>query len=170
MTARKYQWTQDKLDFLGAHYDGRVKNRAGWIAQQFGRPSWVVKRKAAELGLCFPADRRPWSDQEVVFLNEYLKMASVNWIAKKLGRSYSSVALKCRRLHIKRAEVREGYTLRALERCFRQNHKTIGKWVKNGWLKTRRRGINRDGFDYWYCSNRDVLEFIIAHPLEFRLD
>lgn len=168
---RKYFWTEEQDEFLRKHYDGKVPGRAAWIAKEFDDvyPVWQVKKRAGLLGLTVPADRRNWTEVEEKFLRDYLCSASANYIAKKLKRSIASVMLKAKREKIRRVANREGYTMRLLEQCFGMDHRVIKRWVDEKKLTAKKRGIN-GGNDTWHFTERDVLEFVIAHPLEFRLD
>lgn len=182
--AEKYVWTPERDQVLRERYDGRVKGRAAELARLVGWPTWVIKKRAATLGLCYAADRRDWTAEETAFLWEHGGHRHTHWIAKQLGRSETSVVLKFKRLQISR-RVRDGYTLRELTLCFGTDHHVIERWVREGKLVSsragrpaagahelatvRRRGTNRPR-DAWAVSDADLLRFIQAHPLTFRLD
>ncbi len=173
----KYVWIPERDQLLRERYDGKVKGRAADIASAFGWPAWVVKKRASTLGLCYPADRKEWTPKEERFLWQHAGRRLTHWIAKQLGRSESSVVLKLKRMKISR-RWREGYTLRDLELCFGCDHHIIDRWIRQGWLNARRRGTRRNGTggrgggpaDAWIFTDADILEFIRARPLEFRLD
>lgn len=171
---KKYVWTPEREAILRERYDGRAKGRAAEIAQALGWPTWVVKKHAQTLGLCqpWPADRRDWTPEEERFLWEHAGTRFAHWIAKRLGRSESSVVLKFKRLRISRC-VHEGYTLVDLELCFGVDHRVIQRWVAEGKLCIGKRGTARHGGqhgDAWVVHDGDVLAFIREHPMAFRLD
>ena len=168
---RKYFWTEEQDEFIRQHYDGNAPGRVAWIAEQLGGvyPNWQVKKRAGVLGLTVAADRRNWTEVEEKFLRDYLCSASANYIAKKLKRSLASVMLKSKREKIRRVAAREGYTMRLLEQSFGMDHRVIRRWIDEDKLKAKKRGINGKR-DTWHFTERDVLEFVIAYPLEFRLD
>lgn len=164
----KYVWTEDRDQFLRERYDGKVQGRALEIARSMGFPVWTVKRRAAILGLSYAIDRRNWTEEEERFLWESAGARTAAWIAKKLGRTLTSVTLKLKRMKIS-PRFREGYTLRELMLCFGCGHHLIERWVREGKLRIRRRGTDRP-IDAWCASDADLLAFIRDHPMEFRLD
>lgn len=175
--AKKYVWTPERDKILRDRYDGKVHGRAAEIAASLGWPDWVIKKRAAVLGLAYPATSRDWTGEEESFLLRNAGVRHVHWMAKQLQRSEASVVLKLKRLRISR-RWREGYTLRGLEECFGCDHHAIDRWIRAGWLVGRRRGTRRTGpggrgngpADAWYFTDEDLLRFIRAHPMEFRLD
>ncbi len=182
-TAKTYVWTSERDQVLRERYDGRVKGRAAELARAIGWPPWAIKKRAAALGLCYAVDRKDWTPAETAFLWDHAGHRLSGWIAKQLGRSETSVVLKFKRMKISR-RVREGYTLRELELCFGIDHHGIERWVREGKLVStipgrppangrspgiRRRGTERPR-DAWAVSDADLLRFIEAHPLAFRLD
>jgi len=158
-------------------YNGKIKHRAREIAQDLGWPTWVIKKRAQQLGLCYPVDRKNWTEKETRFLWNHAGRRTLHWIAKQLGRSETSTVLKLKRMKISR-RFREGYTLRSLELCFGCDHHAIDRWIRDGWLKGRRRGTRRNGnggrgqgpADPWVFSDEAILRFIKEHSMAFRLD
>jgi hypothetical protein len=168
---KKYLWTLDRDRVLRERYDGKIRNRSVEIARAFGWPTWVIKKRAGILGLCYPIDKHPWRSEEIDVLDEWTGRKTSNWIAKRLHRSEASVILKQKRLHMSR-RIRDGYTLRDLEMCFGCDHHSIERWVREGKLQIKRRGTARVGKqgDVWKVTDADVKGFIQAHPTAFRLD
>lgn len=168
--AKKYLWTPERDAVLRNRYDSRVKGRAAEIAAALGWPGWVIKKRAQSLGLAAPAHRRDWTDEEEKFLFDHAGERSDQWIARKLGRSLTSVVMKFKHMKISR-RVRSGYTLRELELCFGADHRAIERWVSDGKLRAHRRGTARTHTgDIWSFSDEAVLEFIQSCPMDFRLD
>ncbi len=163
----KYARTREKNQVLRDRYDGTVKYRAREIAQSLGWPTWVVKKRAAAIGLTQPVERHDWSAEEIEFLRRHAGKRTANWIAKQLHRSMTSVVLKFKRLKISR-KFNDGYTLRRLEACFGCDHKIIQTWIQSGKLQAQRRATERS-LDAWYTTDLDVLRFILRYPQEFRL-
>ena len=168
---KKYMWTPARDQVLRDRYDGKVRGRAAVIARALGWPAWVVKRRAAQLGLTHPVDRRDYTAEEVTVLEEWTGHYSSDSIAKRLGRSLTSVVLKQKRMGLSR-RVRDGYTLRDLELCFGTDHRVIERWVREGKLTIRKRGTGRAGKqgDTWSVSDTQLVAFVRDHPLAFRLD
>lgn len=165
--AKKYEWTADRDELLRTRYDGTMKGRAADIAAMLGWPTWVIKRRAAELGLTYHRDPKPWTKEEEAFLLEHVGSRLLPWIARKLQRSVTSVKMKCRHMELS-LRYREGYTLRELELCFGCDHRVIEGWVREEKLHIRRRGTER-AHDAWYVTDSDLLRFISEHPLAFPL-
>lgn len=167
----KYCWTEERLDYLREHYVAGKKGVPQAIGAKFGWPSWVVKKKAAELGLTsgvrYIETRREWTAEEDAFLVEHLGTRTCHWIAQKLRRSMTSVALHAKRKRLSR-RLRDGYTLRELTLCFGVDHKVISRWIDEGKLARRERPyLDRQGV---LCvTDVDLIEFISKHPMEFEL-
>lgn len=165
---KKYVWTPERDALLRQHYDGRIKGRSTQVAARLGWPKWAICKRAAVLGLCYPADRRDWTKKEESFVSWHAGYRTVNWMSKQLKRSLSSVVLKLKRMKISR-RIRKGYTMRDLELCFGIDHRGIEKWVRAGQLKIRKRHTKRP-LDIWWVEDAQILAFIQAHPMAFRLD
>lgn len=166
-----YIWTPEKDAILKAKYEGRDGIPAA-IAATFGWPSWVIKKRAALLGLtACPKNRRAWTPEEVRFLEDHAGTRLVAYIAKRLGRSITSVVLKLKHMHISR-RIREGYTLRDLELCFGVDHHAIDGWIRRGLLRGRHRhGGEQRAFerDAWQFTDEGLLGFIRENPTAFEL-
>lgn len=175
---KKYIWTPERDQLLRERYDSRLKGRAAEIATALGWPAWVVKNRAGRLGLAHPGpkDRRDWTPKEESFLRNHAGSRHVHWMAKRLGRSETSVVLKLKRMQISR-RWREGSTLRDLELCFGCDHHAIDRWIRAGWLHGRRRGTRRNGnggrgngpADPWVFTDEHILAFVREHPTAFEL-
>lgn len=177
-----YVWTPERDQVLRERYDPRTRGAIAALAAAIGWPAWVLKKRAAALGLTRAMDRKDWTAEETAFLWEHAGSRHLHWISKQLKRSEASVALKFRRMKISR-RVQDGYTLRELGLCFGTDHHVIERWVREGKLVSARRGrpsaseapgIRRRGTDRerdaWAVSDADILRFITEHPLTFRLD
>ncbi len=99
------------------------------------------------------------------------------WLARRLRRSENAIHLKLRRLEIAQ-RFREGYTLSDVAIGLGVDHHVVARWVRQGWLRGRRRGNGRrrsgspgsTPADAWYFTDEDLLRFIRTHPLAFRLE
>ncbi len=164
---KKYTWTAERDQVLRDRYDGTIKGRAAEIAVVLGWPTWAIKRRAAELGLTYHVDPKPWTKEEEAFLLEHAGSRLLPWIARKLQRSVTSVKMKCRHLDLSH-RYRKGYTLRELALCFGCDHHVIERWVRENKLQIRRRGTERER-DAWHVTDADLLRFISEHPMAFQL-
>jgi len=165
---KKYIWTPERDALLREHYDGKIKGRSFQVAAKLGWPKWVICKRAAVLGLCYPADRRDWTKKEESFVSWHAGYRTVEWMSKQLKRSLSSVVLKLKRMKISR-RIRKGYTMRDLELCFGIDHHQIERWVREGKLHIRKRHTKRP-MDTWWVEDAQLLAFIQDHPMAFRLD
>jgi len=170
----KYRWLPQHEAYMRAHYHGGLHQRGSVIkemARQTGFPKWFIKRQARRLGLTMHQDRRPWMAPELETLERLLGKVSAATIAKRLGRTETSVVMKIKTLgHSRR--ITEGYTMRDLEDCFGEDHHKIQRWIANGWLRDRRQGTNRhdgNGHDIHRFRERDILKFLKEHPMEISL-
>ena len=136
---KKYLWTPERDQVLRERYDGRKKGTAAALAHAIGWPTWVIKKRAATLGLCYAVERKAWTVEETAFLWEHAGTRTTHWIAKQLKRSETSVVLKFKRMKISR-RVKDGYTLRELTLCFGIDHHGIERWVREGKLASAKRG------------------------------
>ena len=116
----KYRWLPQHEAYMRAHYHGGLHQRGRVIKEmvrQTGFPRWFIKRQARRLGLTMHQDRRPWMAPELETLERLLGKVSAGTIAKRLGRTETSVVMKIKTLgHSRR--ITEGYTMRDLEDCF----------------------------------------------------
>lgn len=90
-------WAKEEEDFLILHYQGIKMSE---IAESLGRSLASIRDKVAKLrgqGLIEPHEQC-WSEMEVEFLIDSHKSCSINDIAKKLSKSYSSVHHKIKRI------------------------------------------------------------------------
>jgi hypothetical protein len=167
---RLYVWTPERDQVLRERYyvEGRCQARA--LARIIGWPDWAITRRAQELGLTrAPIERRAWTPEEEAFLLEHAGSRHVRWMARQLGRGLTATVLKLKRMRISR-RWREGYTLRELVACFGVDHKVIRRWIVDGKLDARRRGLSSDETrDGWYVTDAGILRFLQAHPLLFPL-
>lgn len=166
--AKKYVWTPERDQALRERYDSRTRGAIAVLAHAIGWPPWVIKKRATTLGLTHSVDRKDWTEPETAFLWEHGGTRTSHWIAKRLGRSETSVVLKFKRMKISR-RVREGYTLHELMLCFGTDHHVIERWVREGKLVAKRRETARV-HDPWVVYDGDLLTFIRDFPLTFRLD
>lgn len=164
----KYEWTPEREKLLRDRYNSTIRGRAAEIAESLGWPKWVIKKRAQQIGLSHAVNRKEWTQEDLNFLLEHCGSRTSHWISKQLGRSETSVVMKCKHLQISR-RVQQGYTMRELELCFGTDHHVIERWISQGKLKARRRRTARK-FDIWAVTDEQILNFIINHPLSFRLD
>lgn len=164
----KYLWTPERDAYLREHYPKKEHRKSYRIAAALGLPRWVVTKRAQQLALTYPHDRRDWTPDEVRFLEEHSGYRTPIWMAKKLKRSLTAVTVKLKRLALT-TKVKTGYTQRELELCFGVDHRVIERWVREGKLKITKLPSQREK-PVWHVSDRQVQRFIREHPMAFRLD
>ena len=86
---KKYIWTPERDRILREGYDGKVRGRAAEIGRDLGWPTWVIKKRAQQLGLCYPAQRQDWTEDEERFVFLHAGSRTALWMAKRLKRSES---------------------------------------------------------------------------------
>lgn len=169
---RKWFLTEDQLEYMRKNYDSRVRGRVDKLAEQFGVPSWWLKKKAGHMGLSkmTTGDRKPWSADEIALLTEWAGRRSLEHIRKRWfpHRSFTSVAMACRRLKLSRAPGRDGYTMGELCLALGCDHRLVTRWVKEGRLKAAQVGAMHD--QCWVFHPAAVVRFMRENPTGFRLD
>lgn len=167
----KYVWTPERDAVLREVYErsgaGRpnVKRDAG---KALGFPAWAVQRRAALLGLSRPANRRAWTPEEDAFLRAEVGKRTPAWIAKRLGRSVASVILKVKRERISLRACREWWSARDVAQLFGVDDHAALQWIAKSWLRAEKRGDRPR--DSWMVTEPAIVEFVVRHPQEFRLD
>lgn len=166
----KWVWTSERDQLLRERYDPKIPGSSKRLAAALSFPRWAVVKRAGLLGLAkLSEERKPWTPTDVSFLEEHLGTRHVRWIAKKLGRSISSVVMKTKHMHISR-RVRDGLTMRDLELCTGADHRMIERWVRTGKLQAAREGGQAHARERWTFKESAVLAFMLDHPTAFRLD
>lgn len=165
----KYAWTLDKLEYLRAHYDSRIRGRVQAIADRFAWPTWVIRKRATELRLTrLNPMERAWTREEDAILDKWAGRRSTYWISQLLsGRTHTAVVMRFKRREISRAF--DGYTARSLAVAMGVDHKTISRWVSLGLLKAIDRKPD-DGNTPWHFTHYAVRTFVKRNPTAFRLD
>ena len=167
-----YVWTPERDALLRERYDSRIRGRSTEIAQTLGGPAWAIKKRAGKLGLAtpWPKSRKAWTVHEVAFLAQWSGRRDSGWIAKRIGRSTTSVVLRQKRTDLRR-RVRDGYTLRDLCACFGVDHHVVERWARQGWLQAPRRVAGRTDKqgDPWRVAETDIVTFVRAHGVEIDL-
>lgn len=168
---KKYVWTPERDAILRQHYDSTVRGRVEQIARSLGWPKWVIRKRARVLGLGSPwpegrSSHVTWSEEQIRFLLEHTGSRTPRWIAKRLGRSETSVILKIKRLGLSRRVDDGCYTLQQICEGFGVDHHLVERWIRRGWLDGRRMGTSREN-DTWRFEPESVKAFICAHPTDF---
>jgi hypothetical protein len=166
---RKYDWTPERDQLLRDRYDSLVNGRVLQIARALGWPAWVIKKRAAALGIVTKVlHRHEWTPEQIAFLEEWTGSRSSKWIARRLGLNETCVINKQKRLGFSRRVQGDGYTVHELELCLGMDHRYINRWIREGKLKAKLRGTDRP-HDAYVINDADVLAFLRAHQLDYNL-
>ncbi len=163
---RKYYWTAEQDALLKERYNSQSR-RIDELARALPMyPRWAIKRRATVLGLARTKEPR-WTKKDKTFFAKWLPRRSVEWIARKLNRTVTAVALKSKRSKITKSGA--GYTARSLAFGLGVDDHKVAAWIQRGLLRAARRQTRRRGSqngDYWYIDPADVRDFIKTNPDE----
>ena len=169
MPKAKWRWDADIDRFLGQHYDPTVRGRSDAIAAKLGVPRWAVNRRAAVLGLSRPKDR-PWTPEEVEYLERNYHRSSVKVVARRLARSVTATRLKAKRLGLRKHG--EGYTACSLAQALGVDPHWVLCRIRAGTMCATHRHTERtpsQGGNSWLISEAAVVAFIRSCPYELDL-
>ncbi|MGV3518191.1 hypothetical protein [Luteitalea sp.] len=168
----RYPFTPERQQYLKTHYAPHEAGCVARIAAALNVPGWRVKRWAAELGLAVITPKSPdWTPTEVAFLEEHIGARTVGWIAKRLGRTATAVAVKSKRLAIDRRECRDWYTVTALALAMGVDSHVVTRWIRSGLLQAATVGQQReDGRPAMFSITVPAIRrFLQQHPTAYRL-
>lgn len=169
MPKKKWFWNDIADGVLRRMYDPTVKGRCQEIANRLKVPRWVVNRRAVALGLSRPKDR-PWSADEVSYLEGNFHRVSIKTLARKLGRSPTALKLKAKRLGLRKYD--EGYTARSLAEALGVDPHWVLARIRSGKLRASHRQTERtiqQGGDSWMITDDAVLDLLREHPYDIDL-
>ena len=164
MSRKKYHFEPYHDALIRERYDSRTET-IDWLARVLGVPRFAVKHRAQRLGVARTKEK-PWSLEEVAYLETYLHRLSVVTLARRLERTVTAVALKAKRLGIRKSD--EGYTATAVAQAFGVDLHRVTCWIEQSLLRASRRNTGRNR-DMYYISEGAVKEFVTGHPSEFDL-
>jgi hypothetical protein len=159
--SRKYDWTPERDEMIRSQY---AHLGAKGLGAKFGYPAWQVQRRAAELGAGRVSKARPWTPEEVAFLEEYAGVRATESLARHLRRSLCSVAMKMADLKLSRA-VREGHNSATLAACFGVSAMTVSAWVNKGLFGKVEKGPR----GRFMITDAQILAFVRDNPRAFQL-
>src|SRR5262249_48602634 len=159
---KKYFWTLDievmlRRAYMNAKTRTDLTRALDHVQRISGFTRFVVMAHAKELGLSF-CEPRPWSPEEIDFLQEHAGAMSKRAIAAKLGRTHYSVKGMASRLDL-RLRVLDGYSRQDLCELLGTGIKQVCRWIENGWIKVENGRI----------TEKSVTLFLRRHPEQYRL-
>lgn len=164
MSKQKYFFDAPADRLLRGYYDSRTET-INWLSERLSFPRWTVKKRAQILSLA-QTKEKPWAAEETAYLEANLHRLSLAVLSRKLGRSVTTVAVKTKRLGIRKKD--EGYTARSLAQAFGVDDHKVVRWVELRLLKASRRNSGRPR-DMYFISDTAVKRFISTYPTEFDL-
>jgi hypothetical protein len=164
MSSKKYHFDEASDRLIREYYDTHTET-IDRLSQMLGFPRWTIKRRAQVLGLARTKEK-PWLEKDVVYLETNLHRLSMAVLSRKLHRSVTAVALKAKRLGIRKSD--EGFTARSLAQAFGVDDHKVVRWVELGLLKAARRNTERPN-DMYLIPDREVKRFVCTYPTEFDL-
>lgn len=152
------------LEYLGTVRE--VTSNLQRISTRTGLPVDHLKQEARLRGFRTRRERRPWTERELLYLQQSLGAVSLERIARSLNRSTTSVRCRAEKLNLSYGLV-DGYSIADLCRCFGLSHGRIEGWVSRGWLGEPD-GRGGRGGKLWF-SEANVVRFIRTRPQEYDL-
>lgn len=141
------------------------------LAAQIGWPKWALTRRAAQLNLS-RVKEAPWSEDELVILRRYAWMSPqrlrLKLKAAGFNRTATAIDVKLDRTYARRNT--PYLTANGLSVLFGVDNHCVTRWIKLGYLPSRKRGTDRreaNGGDMYMIHEDEVYKFILARPLEF---
>ncbi len=164
MTGKKYRFDSRHDALIRDRYDSRPRTITD-LAKLIGVPRHAIKRRAQQLGVARTKER-PWSEFEVRYLEARLHRMSVAVLARRLRRTVTAVALKAKRLGLRKTD--EGYTAAALAQALGVDSHRVLSWMRRGMVRATRRHSDRD-HDMYYIADAAVRQFVARNPGEVDL-
>jgi hypothetical protein len=162
--SKKYYFNEFADSLIRERYDRRTESISN-LSVALGFPRWAIKKRAQMLGLA-KAKEKPWSDNEVTYLEAHFPRLAIHTLARKLNRSTTAIAVKAKRLGIRKSG--DGYTARSLAQALGVDDHKITRWVELGLMKANHRHTERKA-DMYLITDSAVKEFIVAYPTELDL-
>lgn len=175
---QKYVATPEIDEQIRAVYQditGNGTGKAGAVndlARRLRLPRWWVCKRARNLGLTVPRFKEPnWTDaeDEILGATMHLKPTAVRSRLAKAGfrRSKTAISVRRKRVGLKAADAEfcggGFYNANRLAGLLGVDAKTVGGWIRKGWLRAKRRGTERtaaQGGDQWWIKRSDLRAFI----------
>lgn len=136
---------------------------AHWSALRPGVKRHTIINAAKRGGYTTTKDRRAWTPEEDRFLEANWHKMSGDAVASALGRSFTSVNLRRKRIGISRYDGDE-LTIRDLEGLTQIDHRQWQEFIARGWLKARQRGRRNGAVPITYVTLNAVRALLGDHP------
>jgi DNA-binding CsgD family transcriptional regulator len=128
---RGEEWKEKEINYLKKWYNKKTIRE---LAATLNRSRSSIQNKANRLGLLDSDkrnDSRPWTEEEVEYLEKYFEKYSSNTMAFKLKRSINSVRRKAQSIGLN-AYVCEDLHVKTLANCFSCDSRVVNRWLEHG--------------------------------------
>lgn len=152
---------------IAAEFDGTTKTidqlLAKWRKVVPGLKRHNIATAARRGGYETSKERKAWTDAEDRFLRDNWHRLSGDEIARQLGRTFTSVNLRHKRLGIGRYDGQE-LTIRDLEDLTKLDHRQWHDFIARGWLKARKRQRRCGATPITYVATTALHAMLREHP------
>jgi len=125
-------------------------------------PRCIIHRWAKELGVAHSRVRSEWTYQEEDYLRKNIGKVTYHHLEKKLKKSRMNIYNHAKGLGLIKERAEDYYSLSDLAVAFNAHEKTVRAWIDRGWLNGSKDASGHN----WIFRNRDIRNFIFAHPSE----
>lgn len=159
------EWTEKEIELLKElseqyHYAD--------IADMMGKTENAIYLKARRLGITLIQDRRKWTEEEEIELQDLWGTKSIEFIAKKLKRTVFSIKVKATRMGIG-PMIKNNYELLTIsdicESLQVSRDRIMNTWVKLG-LKLKKKKLT-ETMSYYTITLKDLMEFLELNQNEW---
>lgn len=106
---------------------------------------------------------KAWEIEEIDYLQEHIGFHKVPTIAQTIGRSYSSVIIKMKRLGLSNTKIQTGYlTIGELAKALKVDRNTIRWWIKRHGLRYKKR-VTRKSKSFYFIDSSDFWDWAETH-------
>lgn len=167
MTPRRFTPEEDAIivtRFRAGHtlrQIGTETDRSWSVIQQ--RIRILMRRGQLDYG---KRNRRPWTAQAEQELRGLWGWHAPPVVAQKLGRSLNSVNVKAKRLGLS-CRWKGAYNARAVGRVFAVDSKTVGIWIRYGWLAAKQSKVGAGKNRRWRIEHEAIERFIRDYPMYY---
>ena len=156
-------WTKQHELYLKKYYGQKSITE---IANTLGRSNASIQRKAQRMNLTTlrKTESRPWTQEEIEYIEKWYEKRTVDFLAKKFNRTRYSIKRKAQNLGLNAYVCHELY-VRTVASCFNCDSRVINRWIDKYDLpcKLIQRGnatcklIEAEKFWKWAENNKDII-------------
>lgn len=107
--------------------------------------------------------KREWTIDEIKYLKEHIGVHKICTIAQKLGRSYTSVIVKMKRLGLSNTKLQTGFlTIGELAEVLKVERNTVKWWITKHGLPYKKR-VTRKSRSFYFIDTFDFWEWAEKH-------